>query len=517
MAAAGSSGGSNTGGIRAGRAYVEIFANDSQFRKSLDALRGSVSQWGGQLARLGGIGSLITFIKGGLTAAFAMFAKSSLDAAGALADVSARLGEPIEELNALAYAAELAGGSLEDVEGNLAKMQVAIANAKQVGDLNLGKLAGLELPEQIDRIADAIASIENPAQRTAFAVEIFGKSGRKMLPFLSEGSEGMARFREEAARVTGVTADQVDALDSLGDSFARIMMTIKSVGTSLTVAAFGDPAGLESVQQTLSAIAKGFREVVQNNGPLVQGMVLAAAGAAALTVSLGALGLAALAVSAGLGTIASIAAVIFSAKFLALSGIAVSLAAVIALIVKFTTVGDTFKGAWGGLMQAVKSGQLELAFKIVFASIKVEWFKLMKEMSSGAAAAAIIAAAGATGAAKGGIPGSIAAGSAAIAGLTTAKLEAEAGIAEAEKRLKELLSQVQQETKKAKTAVGAAGAAASGLGGPTRGGFGSAADLRRQFSVNDTNKPLNKIADNTERTAKATERLLDKPGAVWAA
>jgi hypothetical protein len=45
--------------------------------------------------------------------------------------------------------------------------------------------------QQIEALADAISRVEDPAQRTAIAMDIFGKSGNKLMPM---------RWRERCGR-----------------------------------------------------------------------------------------------------------------------------------------------------------------------------------------------------------------------------------------------------------------------------------------------------------------------------
>jgi hypothetical protein len=61
----------------------------------------------------------------------------------------------------------------------------------------------LPVDELLGTVADKIAAVKDPAQQTAMAVKIFGRSGQQLLPLLKEGSKGIAEFREEAIALGG--------------------------------------------------------------------------------------------------------------------------------------------------------------------------------------------------------------------------------------------------------------------------------------------------------------------------
>ena len=91
-------------------------------------------------------------------------------------------------------------------------MQVNITDAARGGKQGQEALAAIGLTadqlgrllpeEQFRRFADRIAAIQNPTERAAAAVKIFGRTGIDLLPLLLQGSDGIAKW-EARARALG--------------------------------------------------------------------------------------------------------------------------------------------------------------------------------------------------------------------------------------------------------------------------------------------------------------------------
>lgn len=520
----GGAGGGGASAIRAGRAFVEIYAHDKQFLGTLDGLRSKIFKFGTWLATAGFGGALLG---SAVLAPLALLAKHALHVGGAAQDMADRLGASVEEITALGYAAELAGGSLEDVEANINKMQRAIAEGKVVGGLNLGTLLNEDLPTQVDRIADAIAGIENASLRAAAAQDIFGKSGRKMLPFLSEGAAGMARFRLEAAQAIGLTSAEASRLDRVGDAISRVWMAVKSVFRTIGGALLGDAGAAEEYARHIVAVIAGVREWIAANSELIQTLGLVAAGLTALGVAFGTLGAAVVAVNVLVGILTASFTALFAAKAFAISGALAAFAGLIAVMVRFSDVAQVGAQALGGIANALKSGDIQLAGRIAFKGLEYEFLNALAGMTEGwQRFIGIIAGAfggaklgrlgGPWGALFGGILGAGAAGVAqeiagqqARAAATRAKAEFDAMINQAEAQARAKAKNIAKDAKAAAVQSGI-------IGGPTKGGFGTLQQLRQQTAFGDSVK----IAENTAKTAKATEKtvaiLENLPPMVWA-
>ena len=156
-----------------------------------------------------------------------------LSAGDALDKLNKKTGISIEELSALSFVLGQGGTNLETFEKGLATFAKGLADAQLKGTgpfadgleligLELEDLKGLDPVGQFDLLADAISAVEDPMLRSAAAQKVFGGAGKDLLPTLLEGSEGMARLRQEAedtGRVMSTEAAQGaarfnDAIDS---------------------------------------------------------------------------------------------------------------------------------------------------------------------------------------------------------------------------------------------------------------------------------------------------------------
>ncbi len=76
--------------------------------------------------------------------------------------------------------------------------------------LSVKTIAGESADQAFKDIADGIAGVTNPAERARLAVDIFGKSGQKLLPLMMEGAAGIAAAQAEAEKL-GISFSRVDA------------------------------------------------------------------------------------------------------------------------------------------------------------------------------------------------------------------------------------------------------------------------------------------------------------------
>ena len=131
-------------GIRAGKAFVELFADDNQLVRGLRRAEKKVKAFGDSVRSLGlktaGIGSAILAPMGAA-------AKSFADMGSRLWDMSKRTGVSVEALSALGYAAEQSGAGVEAFENGIRRMQRTIYDAgrglstakEALADLGVGR------------------------------------------------------------------------------------------------------------------------------------------------------------------------------------------------------------------------------------------------------------------------------------------------------------------------------------------------------------------------------------------
>jgi hypothetical protein len=174
--------------------------------------------------------------------------------------LAARLGMTYGELSGLALAGDLAGVSLDTIGTAATKLDVAFVKAQQGSataaasfanlGLNVEQLAGLNAADRFDTIASAIAAIPNEAERSAAAVQIFGRAGAGLLPLFAGGADAIAAAREEAERFgLALTTAQGQDVEAMNDAFTRAQKAVE--GVVQQVVAFLAPA-VESVATSFS-------------------------------------------------------------------------------------------------------------------------------------------------------------------------------------------------------------------------------------------------------------------------
>jgi hypothetical protein len=384
--------------IRAGAAYVELYAKDSALARGLDQASKKLKAFGGSLQSIGtkmlAVGGTIT---GGMTAAVAVFTSVGSQ----LNDMSLKTGASVEALSELKHAASVSGVDFEALGKSLAKMQKTLAsgldeqgNAVSAFDdlgLSVAKLATLAPDQQFQAIGGAISQISDPALRTAAAMQIFGKSGAQLLPLFMEGPAGMRALRQQARDLGLVMSTQTArGADQLGDAFDTLKSTATAIAVAIGEALLPSQLRLVSVLQTgASALVRFVRE----NKGLVVGLSLAGTGLTIAAAGVIGLGYAATALGTGLSVISAALGVILSPLTLITAG-AIYLTSVFLDLGSYTGqlgeyfgqawafIKETFGAAFSAILTALQSGNLAAASQIAVAGLKVAWLLGVYEVTA---------------------------------------------------------------------------------------------------------------------------------------
>jgi len=170
---------------------------------------------------------------------FAVFklADSVSKAGDKFAKQAKQIGSSAEALQELSFAAERSGASGDMVVKAMGRMAKAIDDVRVRGTGPLAdqlKLLGIGIeefeglsPEQaFEKLADVIASVEDPLKRSAIAQDAFGRSGKDLIPLLLEGSKGIAALREEARKHGILTNEQAEQSEILQDKLTNLKATM---------------------------------------------------------------------------------------------------------------------------------------------------------------------------------------------------------------------------------------------------------------------------------------------------
>jgi len=387
------------GGIRAGQAFVELFADDRRLVRGLRQAQRKLAAFGGFVRGLGaGFAALGAGIVAPLLAAARSFAQTGDD----LDELAGRTGVSVEALSELGFAARLSGAGLADVEKGVRTLQRTIVAAAAGSDSAAAALARLGLsaadlqhlsPEQqFDAVAQALRRIENPTSRAAAAMSVLGRSGTQLLPMIDDLDQLRAQ-----ARALGVTLSTRQAKDAAGlaDAFDRVAASlggvVNAVGGALAPV-------LTDLANRVTSVLVGVHDWVARNQGLVVTILKVGAGAVLIGGSLVALGLAATVLATALGGLATIASAVGSVLGVvgavlgalltpigAIIGGVVALGAVVLtqtqaggqalgwLGERFAGLRDDASAAWTGIADALLAGDLTAATQVVWAALKLEW------------------------------------------------------------------------------------------------------------------------------------------------
>lgn len=163
------------------------------------------------------------------------FVMEGVRAADQMYKLSQSVGVPTAELSAFAHAASLSGLAIEDTGVALAKLTKMMSDAATGGvkqaavfktlgvsvkDAN-GNLRGVDAV--IADIATEFAGMKDGPGKTALAMELFGRSGAKLIPLLNQGASGIKAMKEEAQKLGLVISDEAGkAAEEFNDDLDRL-------------------------------------------------------------------------------------------------------------------------------------------------------------------------------------------------------------------------------------------------------------------------------------------------------
>ncbi|RUW01097.1 hypothetical protein, partial [Mesorhizobium sp. M1A.F.Ca.IN.020.03.1.1] len=275
---------------------IQAAANKADFQKftaSLSRVKSDLATVGKNLAIIG------TGLAAGATAAGAAIfglAKSSGEAADNAGKNAEKSGLLVESYSKLEFAANMANISTEQFVGGMSKLNKAIAEAAKgttkAGDaldatgVHVTRFGGAtqkaadatkQAGTVFDRlgvkirdangnlrsneailldVADAFAKMPDSALKSALAIELFGKAGAELLPFLNQAKAGILDLGKQAEQLGIVlTKDQAAIGDALGDSLDSVKKAI--AGTRLQLGLLFAPG--------ITALANGFASIINEN------------------------------------------------------------------------------------------------------------------------------------------------------------------------------------------------------------------------------------------------------------
>lgn len=191
-------------------------------------------------------GNAIGLAVAGGVASLALLTKQAINTADQMAKMSQKVGVSVESLSTLKYAADQSGVSIETLQSSLVRLTKNASDAaKGTGDAIQGFNAlGISVASAdgklkssdalLVEIAEKFASFEDGANKTALAVNLFGKSGAELIPMLNAGASGIDELRQRA-RDLGLELDTNTAkqAEQFNDLMADAANLAKGFGNDL--------------------------------------------------------------------------------------------------------------------------------------------------------------------------------------------------------------------------------------------------------------------------------------------
>lgn len=304
----------------------------------------------GGLANIGAsVAGLVNPFTVGLAAVAAFGAGASAVASGlldledrveGLGNLADQLGVSFEFIQVLEESANRSGVSIETLASSMTRLQKTLAGADEESKtaqkaldrlgVSVEELNGLSQQDQIRLIGDRLGAIQDPAQRTAAAVALFGKSGAALLPFfknLGPAASDLERF--------GKVLNDIDRgrIDDFGAGVDALRVASRGLSTDLLLPF----AGLgEGISQGAAEFLGGINAIVGPIGDVLEPIL------------------------SGLGSAIEIVGVL-------LGGIGRSIGALLA------PIGD-FAQAWGGMSDMFNEGLVDGVRYLVDAQVATyEW------------------------------------------------------------------------------------------------------------------------------------------------
>lgn len=217
--------------------------------------------------------------------------KTTVDSLAGFKDLSEAVGVSVAQLQELAVFAGGAGVSQEELGTALTFLTKNIAAAKD-GSEELQKAfakvgisqneitsGAVDTGSAMQRIAKQFDKLPEGPERTAFAMQVFGRAGARLIPMLNDLQDGLDSTQQAVLELSVATDEQVEAADKLGRSYDFLTMAVKGIIKSVGVQLV--PVAQEIVATITDWIVKNKDLIKTNITGFVKGL------SSSLKVSLG--------------------------------------------------------------------------------------------------------------------------------------------------------------------------------------------------------------------------------------
>jgi lambda family phage tail tape measure protein len=170
-------------------------------------------------------------------AGLAVLIKKGIDELDKLDEVSQKIGVTVESLSSLGKVAKIEGMSIDELAGSLVKLTRTIseANTGSEAAAQTFKSMGLDpstfknSEDALLQISDKFSQYRDGLNKTALAVELFGKAGAGMIPFLNQGSVLITQIRGELDSFGNASTKAATEAAEFNDRMAKMGIVVNTL------------------------------------------------------------------------------------------------------------------------------------------------------------------------------------------------------------------------------------------------------------------------------------------------
>ena len=208
-------------------------------KAAFGSVKGGLDSLGSSARALSGmLGSIFVGLS---VAGFVGKIKQAVDAMDEVSKGAQKAGTSVKNLSALNFAADQSG--VTDMTKSLIALVDSLDQAKSgtgpaaaaFATLRIDPTQFTDSSDALDAIAERFASMPNGVNKTALAIDLFGKKiGPEMIPLLNQGRDGIRAFKEEAAALNKVISDESGAAaEQFNDNLDKLKASADGLGIAI--------------------------------------------------------------------------------------------------------------------------------------------------------------------------------------------------------------------------------------------------------------------------------------------
>jgi len=231
---------------------VNLTLESASFKNEIEASRREMKKFTSDISDgFKSLSSIVGVSIGAISASVAVdFVKGLSEGVDQLGKLSQKIGISVEDLSTLQHALKLSNVPVETFSTGVGLLSKALAGMSDEVE-GKGAPAALQalgikardangnLRPTVDillQISDKFQSFADGAGKTNIALQLFGRSGKELIPFLNEGAAGIRKMQEEAQslglEISGTTSaaaqefnDNLTRLQAVSDGVSRQFLT----------------------------------------------------------------------------------------------------------------------------------------------------------------------------------------------------------------------------------------------------------------------------------------------------